>query len=155
VSVGRWLHGLAVLPLTASLSATSHAGDARDLDKYTVPKECWTLFVSVGQLAQARDNGVPKAKVVEFLKSVDPGYETPAQAIDDVYELTDLDPPQFESYWLLACQARVHGVPIAPMKSVHAQIRECSAKTDARDSERCWRVIHNTLLGLPKDYVPR
>lgn len=112
--------------------------------------ECTTFALNVDSIARARDNGVPKARIVEFNANVEKKYVMPAEAIDDVYEFAKLEPVDLMLYWMWECEARARKIPVARLGTVAEQLGRCPRNGDER--LRCLDSIRQALK-LPADIL--
>ena len=142
---------LTLVALVFFYSAVS-ATTAEEFDNLPVSNICMNEMLSLSHIVDARDKGVPKAKIVEFSKTVPAKYAVPIEAIDNVYAFPSLNAIGHTAYALWACHARTYGLPIKPLSLIEERLRSCTAKPG---NDPCNVAIRNAALGLPEGFTPR
>jgi hypothetical protein len=145
------------LPMIVSLlycapACFAQTSKAMEFHKLRESSDCTDLAFSALAIAQGRDNGIEKKKVVDQYKPYKDPDSVAKQVVDDIYDFPKLRPQDFAKYWQWECVARTNGIPIGTLKSVAPQLAECPLEATFR--EACLLPIRNQLLGLPRDYVP-
>jgi hypothetical protein len=125
---------------------------AEDLDDLPVTKACTDELVNLGYVLDARDNGVSKAQIVAFSKSVQTKDAIPREAIDNVYAFPRLNRNVIGMYSAVVCHARTYGVPVQPLAKFETKLRECMEKPE---NDPCGRAIRNEVVGLPPNFIPK
>lgn len=105
------------------------------------------VVAGIGDVADARDQGVSKALVLERNRTGPMDAALPEKLIASAFAYRQLNRPALEAYAMWSCHANAHGLPALPLAAVHAEMTKCFARPAG---DACVRNLRDRVMGISR-----